>query len=212
MNLRQLQQLLDKAMLKELPGIEAQIKLGRIGHADLKRFHAIPAHAIKSAVLILLFEKDNQVYIPFIVRSIDGRVHSGQIAFPGGRFEEGDQNLQQTALREAAEEIGINPIKLRVLGQLTPIYIPPSNYLVQPFVAVAKYQPVFQRDDKEVAAILELPMLELLKQENITNSVFSVSTGEDVEAACFSIDEHLIWGATAMILSEFIEIIHRNND
>lgn len=209
MNLNQLQSKIQQAILLPLPGIDAQVMLGRVGAVDLKRFHQIPDHAIQSAVMIILYEKQNTIFIPFIVRANDGRVHSGQIAFPGGRFDTGDQNLQHTALREVAEEIGVNPLKLNVIGKLTPLYIPPSNYLVHPFIAVAKQLPIFKRDDIEVAEILELKLNDFLDQNVIIESTFKVTTGEDVKASCFNIQGNLIWGATAMIMNELLEIIKK---
>jgi 8-oxo-dGTP pyrophosphatase MutT (NUDIX family) len=134
-------------------------------------------------------------------------VHSGQISLPGGKFEDSDDSLVFTALREAREEIGINPVKVQIIGQLTEMYIPPSNFMVTPIVGYQTSPPRFRADPKEVARIIEVNLVDLLEKRNIRNKNIRLRTGISIKAPVYFIDGNVIWGATAMILSEFREIV-----
>jgi 8-oxo-dGTP pyrophosphatase MutT (NUDIX family) len=164
--------------------------------------------AAKSAVLILLVEKNGDLYVPFIKRAVYQGVHSGQISLPGGRFDTGDKDVLATALRETEEEIGIDRRIPVVLGSLSPLYIPPSNFMVYPFVAAFSGTPVYKKDDNEVREIVEIPLKAFFEKDNISEKTFeSSSTGKQKNAPYFNVGGLEIWGATAMIISEFIEII-----
>ncbi len=136
-----------------------------------------------------------------IRRAEDGLTHSGQISLPGGSQEAGE-SLQETALREACEEIGAACAELDVLGQLSPLYIPPSNFLVTPTVGWADQRPDFRCDPREVAELIEVPLSALFDRNVMKREPWTLR-GATVEVPFYQIGPHKVWGATAMILSEF---------
>ncbi|WP_025763629.1 NUDIX hydrolase [Dyadobacter tibetensis] len=159
----------------------------------------------RSAILILFYPYQNDIYFPVILRPPYDGVHSGQIAFPGGRQEPTDRDLVQTALREAQEEIGLRLNEVKVLGQLSQLFIPPSNFNVLPVVACTPSRPSFYPDPREVADIYEIPFSEIIKQEIIGSSQIIIR-GEPVTAPYYKIDNKEIWGATAMMISELLDV------
>lgn len=192
---------------RELPGEPAQEKMA----PNVRRhFKTIYAKRRNAGVLILLFPKNNQLYTVCIKRTEYDGAHSGQISFPGGKFEPGDQNLEQTALRESKEEIGVIPEKVNVLGKLTPLHIPVSNFYVLPFVGFYETVPKFKRDPNEVEKIIEIPLSDLLNPENCTLQEFHYGDLA-FTAPIYKPKELVIWGATAMIMSEFLEVVKKLN-
>jgi len=164
--------------------------------------------AKKSSVLILLYpgrEYPQPTFVVILRPTYEG-IHSGQISLPGGRFELTDEDIKQTALRETYEEIGIDPAEVTIIGQLTQLYIPPSNYLVQPFVGFTSGSPAFNPQPEEVEQIIEIPLTTLLDENNLVQKEISVG---DIQFSTpsFVINGTTIWGATAMILNEFKEIL-----
>lgn len=159
----------------------------------------------ESAVMILLFPAKNDFEIVFIQRVNYNGVHSGQISFPGGQAEKSDGSLLATSLRETEEEIGISRNQIEVLGQLSPLYIPPSNFNVHPFVGFVDYKPDFHKDINEVKEIFSVPLKVLFSSESKQMKQIKIHTGENVIVPCFFVQEKIIWGATGMILSEFVE-------
>ena len=171
---------------------------------------AIPADARPSAVLALLFAREQELSLLLIRRTEDGRAHSGQISFPGGRQEPYDADLRATALREAQEEVGLLSTEVDILGGLTPLYIPVSNFMVYPYVGFAARRPEFKLNASEVAGVLEVPFGEILREE--TKALTQVVSPADpdrirqVNAYRLS-DGSIIWGATAMMLAELEMLI-----
>ena len=206
-------QQLENELKKPLPGVQIQLRMSSISRfRELMDFSHQP-DAIRSSVLILLFPagKNGDVSLVLILRPRYDGVHSGQIALPGGRFESSDGDLLNTALREAREEIGIDPGKIRIIGQLTELYIPPSNYLVAPFIGSVPDEPSFKPDLQEVEEIIVIRLRDLIEERSLKIKEFVVSSGLKVTAPCYDVDGQLIWGATAMILSEFTEIVKRGS-
>lgn len=160
----------------------------------------------KSAVLILLYPKNDELYTTYILRPEYPGVHSGQIAFPGGKMEETDSNLEETALREAFEEVNINPQDVEVLGQLTELYVPPSNFLITPFVGYQSKPPNFIPQISEVSKIIESPLSTLLNPQAIKDHTIPLAT-KKLKVKGFYFDEHIVWGATAMITKELVDLI-----
>lgn len=165
--------------------------------------------AMPAAVLMLLFpylnhEKDIRLLL--IKRKVYPGVHSGQISFPGGKKEQVDATLWDTAVREAEEEIGMKKKGIEQLRALGPIYIPPSNFLVTPYVAWTNEHPVLVPNQKEVELLL-MPSLAYLMELPVERALVRLSTGEEIEVPCFRYQEHIVWGATAMMLSELLIIL-----
>lgn len=158
-----------------------------------------------SAVMILLYERDGVIHLPIIVRPTYDGFHSGQLSLPGGKRELEDTNNQSTALRETEEEIGIKPDEITIIGELTSLYIPKSNFMVYPFVGYTMSTPTFITDNEEVDTLLEIP-ISLLSDKNKSNFHFKAGDIE-IDAPCWKINEHNLWGATAMILAEFKTLI-----
>jgi 8-oxo-dGTP pyrophosphatase MutT (NUDIX family) len=155
--------------------------------------------------LILFYEKHNLVHTVLIKRPVYEGVHSGQVAFPGGKWEVADKSLYHTAIRESAEEIGILPEKVEFIGKLTDLYIPPSNYIVSPFVGIYNHIPTFSPDPNEVSAVIEIPLNELLRLTDPFQLVeFILPGGISLQSPGFDYQGNIVWGATAMILNEFL--------
>ncbi len=166
--------------------------------------------AAKSGVLILFYPKDDKIFTVFIERPLYDGVHSGQIAFPGGKTEYNDKTLAETAIREANEEIGIEKRKVAVIGSLSDVFVSPSNYIITPFVGIYKNEPLFSIDEKEVKRLIQIPFCEIVKKENIAKAKVEASDGIIYEVPCFKFGNNIIWGATAMILNEFIYLWNSN--
>lgn len=157
----------------------------------------------QGAVLVALYDKNGQTQLVLTRRHDDLNDHAGQIAFPGGRREDGEA-LETTALREAEEEIGLQPASVTILGRLDCLYIPPTDYEVHPFVAWHNGQPQFQRQASEVAEILEVSLAHLLDPASRHEETWDYR-GMKVQVPFYLVGSHKVWGATAMMLSEFLE-------
>ena len=168
-----------------------------------------PGQARQGAVLILLYEADGQWRLPLIKRQDDLSHHPGQVAFPGGRLE-GGETPYQAALRETEEEIGVPGKTVALLGALSPIYIPPSDFEVHPFVGWRESgRPAFHPDPREVAEVIEVSLTHLRDPACRASERWELR-GQAVEIPYFNIPPHKVWGATAIILSEFLaRIDHR---
>lgn len=193
---------LKRELKKDLPGEKAQIKM-----APGVRHLFEPKNDIRTAgVLILLYPIKYELHIAFIQRTEYNGPHSGQISFPGGKLEDTDKNIIYTALRESNEEIGINPEKVNILGQLTPLHIPVSNFIVYPIVGMYETTPSFKADPHEVKEVISFKLSDLLNPANCTSQEFKYGDLSFI-APIYNPNDVTIWGATAMILSEFLEII-----
>lgn len=161
----------------------------------------------KSAVLVLFYPYKDEIYFPLILRPAYDGVHSGQVAFPGGRFEPTDENLIRTALREAQEEIGLRLNDVKVVGILTELFIPASNFYVLPVIATMPYRPDFYPDPREVEDIFEINLKEISDIEIIGSGDIQVR-GEQVHAPHYMVQGYKIWGATAMMISELLTVLN----
>jgi 8-oxo-dGTP pyrophosphatase MutT (NUDIX family) len=156
----------------------------------------------------MLFYPKNQItHLALIVRNSYPGVHSSQIGFPGGKVELSDVNLAETALRETHEEVGIAPHQIKILKTFSEIYIPPSNFLVAPFMGVAYEELTFIPDPAEVKKVLELSVADFLDEQILTKVMMSTSYAASIEVPAFQIDKYVVWGATAMMMSELKEVI-----
>ena len=159
-----------------------------------------------AAVLLPLYQHQEAYGLIFTQRSHTLYYHRGQIAFPGGGHEEYDPSLQHTALRESAEEIGLQPTHVRVLGQLDDLLTTGSNYLIRPFVGTIPYPYPFVLDTRETASIIEVP-LGWLHQHNPPSEEQRQHDGRLVRSFFFDYEGHVIWGATAKIVKQFLDLL-----
>ena len=197
---------LKDVFLKPLPGKDAQYRMSPPG-----RRQAVTEKPFRrSGVLLLLYPYHDLISIVFIKRAEYNGIHSGQVSFPGGMFEEKDVTLEQTAVRETMEETGVKAGEINIIGKLTPLYIEVSNTEVFPFVAVCQQRPDFMHDPAEVQYVIEAPLRELLMPENCRTKLMEIG-GKRIPVPYYDIQHHHIWGATAMILSEFLEML-KNSD
>lgn len=197
---------LERLDFTRLPGIEAQLTLApTYRHEQIRSMGTGQDTAVKSAVMILVYpSSEGFPTTVFIQRPDYDGVHGGQISFPGGRYEEGDVDLKQTALRETYEEIGIPSGQIRVLGKLTDLYIPPSNYLVSPYLGLADHPLQFMPDKNEVEALIEVGICSFLNEGSLGVFNIALRDGTNPLVPCYFVEDRYIWGATAMIMSEFL--------
>jgi 8-oxo-dGTP pyrophosphatase MutT (NUDIX family) len=197
-----------KARLQQpLPGEEVQFLMAPVSRLRLKQINPETYRPRPSAVLILLFPENGSYTVVLIKRPEYDGVHSAQVAFPGGRFEEGDQDLAATALREAGEEIGLETANVEILGKLTDLYIQPSNFLVSPYVAHFKQKPRLQPDAREVEQILYADLFSLAKADMRMEKSIVHSDGQKIKTPYYEIGGFTVWGATAMIISELNAVV-----
>lgn len=195
---------LGERLQQPLPGYEAQSRMMNINRPDVRN---APPTARQSGVLLLLYPEAENIRIVLIERSADGGVHSGQIALPGGRMEDSDESIVQTALREAAEEVALNAHMVTVAGRLSPLYIPVSNFEVHPVIGFATEPPQLIPSEAEVARILRLPLDSLFDRKEMVHVQASGLNLVIHTIAYMMDDEQFIWGATAMILSELEALV-----
>ena len=197
---------LKTSLQNPLPGIEAQL---RMAHVARHEANPTPENAKMASVLALLYPRKHQWYIVLIERVTNsGDRHSGQISLPGGRYDQTDDSLAFTALREAHEEVGVIIQNTHLLGSLTSLYIPVSNFLVHPFVGFTDTHPVFTPELQEVKSILEVPLNDFLIAGNQKVKNLKINPQITLQnVPYFDIQGKTIWGATAMILSELSEVV-----
>lgn len=196
--------ILKNELQKPLPGNDAQLLMS----PSLRRPNQSGIPAGKAGVMILLYKRLEDVYMVFIRRAEYDGVHSGQISFPGGMHEPGDDSLLTTAIRETEEEIGISWNDMITIGTLTCLHVPVSNVNILPVVAILTGQPVFNPDANEVAFVIEARIKDIINPVNRKRKMIRIGDFE-IEAPYFDINGHHIWGATAMMLSEFLEVLNR---
>lgn len=198
---------IESQLRKPLPGRSAQAKMA---HFNRPYSPEIPQDAKLACVMLLLYPKDNQTYFVLIERMSTNKNdrHSGQISFPGGKLDQTDLTLLDGALRETEEEVGINQKDIKSIGSLTDLYIDVSNFHVFPFIGTLDYTPKFVPQPTEVQSILEVPLT--LLQDPATRQAKNLKIGKGItikNAPYFNIFGHVVWGATAMMLNEFLEVL-----
>lgn len=203
-------QKLKEALQQALPGEEAQkLMIPRMEPTD--RFDKTSMKSARpGGVLILLYQKNNEVFFPLIQRPVYNGAHSGQISLPGGKKEPDDLNIIDTAQRETFEEIGVPSDLIQVIGRLSPLFIPVSNFVIEPVVGYIDKSPQFQLDEREVVRLIEAKILDLQIKAPLEKMI-NTSSGIQLMAPYFDIEQNVVWGATAMILSEFRQILNNIN-
>ena len=198
--------------LKQMPKLSNLKLLGQEAHylmAPEERVRALSNLDIESnnprwaGVMAVFYpDKNDETNLVLILRKTYKGVHSNQVGFPGGKAETFDRSIEETALRETEEEIGLPASAIEVVKKLTKLYIPPSNFWVQPFIGTVEYTPEFIAEEAEVAAILEVPLTEFLSESSLINYTVDTSYGKMIDVPAFKLADHTVWGATAMMLSE----------
>ena len=197
-----------KVLNVALPAANAHRKMVPPNREDLlKNTDFTKISPKKAAVLMLFYPKNSQTHLALIIRTSYNGVHSSQIAFPGGKVEKEDLNLEHTAIRETHEEIGVHPTNVKVIRPFTEVYIPPSNFMVYPFFGYSQNELEFKLQQDEVAGIVELPLKDFLDDRILVTNTMKTSYAGSIDVPGFQVDEHFIWGATAMILSELKETL-----
>lgn len=191
-----------------LPGRAAQYKMA---HSVRQSPRSAPENARIACVLALLYPIEEAWHLVLIQRISNNNPndrHKGQISFPGGQLEPDDPTLADGALREAKEEVGVDPAKVELLGQLTELYIPVSNFKVYPFAGVTYERPNFRPQLSEVHEILEIPLSDLINPDN--QQLTNIRIDEHItlkRVPYYNVADKIVWGATAMMLSEFLEMV-----
>lgn len=208
MNFQDFLQIVPHFNAVNLPGVDAHnIMVPKERLEIMKKINFEQIKPKIAAVMMLFYPKDGITHLVLIVRNSYEGVHSSQIAFPGGKYENEDANFEETALRETHEEIGIHPKKIEILKAFTRLYIPPSNFMVYPYLGICKEEIVFNPNPAEVSGIIELPLSTFLSDTIIIESKIKTSYANAIDVPAFKIEEHIVWGATAMILSELKVIL-----
>lgn len=201
---------LKQALTPPLPGSVAHDMLAPEQRKSLLLQNNDLTKAQLSSVLVLFFpDSNNKISIVFIKRVEYKGVHSGQISFPGGKAEKHDKDYFDTAFRETEEEIGVERSNIQTLGVLSELYVPPSNFIIFPVVGATNDNPVFIKEPKEVAEIIQVPFEFFFTKEAV--GVHQITTNDNMsfDVPGYMINKNLIWGATAMILSELIHVTNK---
>ena len=193
----------------KLPGEVAQFKMAPMERlAVLKKIAIEKATVRKAGVLVLFYPSEvKQTTLALILRKTYKGVHSAQIGFPGGKYENEDTSLKETALRETEEEIGVLRNTVSVLKKLTEVYIPPSNFFVQPYLGITKNTPNFILQEEEVETLIEVPLIHFMDDTIKIHQNLITSHAKNIKVPAFLLNNYLVWGATAMMLSEVREML-----
>ena len=178
---------------------------------ELESLDIASLNAKEAAVLCLIYPRNKRSYVVFILRNAYPGVHSRQIGFPGGRREEYDESFISTAIRETEEEIGVNGNDIKAITHLSRLFIPPSNFIVYPFLGLMEDEPVFKPEPSEVDDIIEVELDHILDENCISTKKLSTSYAKNINVNCFQYQDKVIWGATAMILSELRAMLLKIN-
>ena len=196
-------------LARPLPGLDAQLRMAPRPRPGWDP-HALPDGLRAAAGLILLYPHDDALLLPLTLRGSTLRHHTGQVSLPGGRVDEGE-SIEAAALREADEEVGLAPGTVEVLGQLTPLHVPVSRHLLHPVVGVTTARPTFRLSEPEVERLIEVPLARLRAPDAVAweqrRRERSPRAGQLMEVPYFAVGGVKVWGATAMILAEFLAVI-----
>ena len=202
MPLREIEATLRKSLAKTLPGIEAQMRFAPELLRNAWRTGQLPTESRQAAALLLLYPHETGPAVALTVRASGLARHPGQISLPGGATDPGE-TLAEAALREAAEEIGVDPTSVRILGELTPVHVIVSGFTLHPVVGLTDRRPEFMPDPGEVQEVLEVSLDHLRDASRIRQGT-RIREGVAIEYPYFDLLGHQVWGATAMVLGEFI--------
>lgn len=164
--------------------------------------------ARKAGVMALFYpDATYDTKLMLILRKTYRGVHSAQVAFPGGKEEDHDESIMATALRETAEEVGVSEHQIEVLREMTQVYIPPSNFYVHPFIGMSQETPQFRKQESEVEELLEVTCRDMIDDENVVTEIVNTSYQKTISVPAFKLNGKIVWGATAMMLSEIKDLL-----
>ncbi|MEO6347155.1 MAG: CoA pyrophosphatase [Aquaticitalea sp.] len=192
-----------------LPGLTSQLKMSPPFRLELIEQQKEAMKSSKKAAVTALFYPDEKqvTKLILILRKTYEGVHSAQVGFPGGRLEDDDESLMHAALRETWEEVGVPIRDIQVLKPLTEIYIPPSNFTVYPFLGVTHTTPKFVKQDEEVEDLIEVSLTDFVDDNFVTSLNVMTSLNKEMLVPAFKLNGHIVWGATAMMLSELKDLL-----
>ncbi|HLV93311.1 MAG TPA: CoA pyrophosphatase [Aequorivita sp.] len=211
MDFREFEKRIVKVTKMELPGETVQMKMAPAERLrELKEEIIQTKNAKQAGVMVLFYPTlEQQTNLILILRKTYKGVHSAQVGFPGGKIESVDNSIQDAALRETEEEVGVPRNDISVIKKLTEIYIPPSNFFVQPFLGITQNSPNFVPEEKEVESLIEVNLNDFMDNKCITSRIITTSYAVDLEVPAFKLNGHIVWGATAMMLNEVRELISK---
>jgi 8-oxo-dGTP pyrophosphatase MutT (NUDIX family) len=193
----------------ELPGEAIQLKMAPMERLiELTKKARSQVNPRKAGVMVLFYPSETaKTNLILILRKTYKGVHSAQVGFPGGKQEENDLSLEHAALRETEEEVGVHSASIMVLKKLTEIYIPPSNFFVQPYLGITPVTPKFTLQEDEVETLIEVPLTHFMDDSILITETISTSYGKHINVPAYRLNGHIVWGATAMMLSEVRELL-----
>lgn len=199
--------LASKIIEMPIAGLEAQFMLAPKIRKDFSDKMIEEQQPKKAAILALFYpDKNNNTHFLLTKRASYKGTHSAQISFPGGKFDFEDKSLKNTALRETNEEIGVEKKDITVIKEMTDVYIPPSNFLVTPFIGYIKNTPLFIKN-YEVKELIPVSLDDFLNKTSILTTTLSTSYAKEITVPCFKLNSYIVWGATAMMLNEIRELL-----
>lgn len=209
MNFESFKKLLSKIQHLDLPAEKSHVKMMPPYRNELVTNHKEPLHTARKAAVLALFYPDefNETKLVLILRKTYKGVHSAQVGFPGGKVEKEDKSLADTALRETFEEVGVELDNMVIVKSLSKVYIPPSHFNVFPFIGHCIQTPVLKKQDEEVEAILEVDLKHFLDDSNLKSKKVKPEQLKEFDVPALELNNHLVWGATAMMLSEVKDLI-----
>jgi 8-oxo-dGTP pyrophosphatase MutT (NUDIX family) len=209
MNFDEFLKSISKIEIIQLPAEASQFKMVPPFRRELEKRQRKAKKTAKSAGVLALFYPDqgNLTKLVLNLRKTYNGVHSAQVGFPGGKLEAQDKSLEAAAIRETFEEIGVPISNIEVVKRLTDVYIPPSNFNVQPFMGIVRKTPDFKKQDDEVETIIEVELQHFLDDKVVISKRVATSYNVEVEVPAFKLNGYIVWGATAMMLSEIKDIL-----
>lgn len=197
---------LAKIEVLPLGGLDSQFKMAPALRKLYNEDQIIERNPKTAAVLAIFFPNNaNETMLILTKRANYNGVHSSQISFPGGKHEYADILIKNTALRETNEEIGINKENVHIIKTLSKVYIPPSNFFVTPFLAYMNYHPFYYKNE-EVEEVIEVKLSDLMDINNLATINITTSYANKIDVPCYKLNNEIVWGATAMMLSEIIDL------
>jgi 8-oxo-dGTP pyrophosphatase MutT (NUDIX family) len=195
----------EEALKRDLPGERSHQKMLPESRSLVIPFEK-SVKVKESSVLVFLILKNNELHFCLTRRNPNMKHHPGQISFPGGSREEYESNINDTALRELEEETGVDKTKIKIIGNLSKLYISVSNFLIYPVVGFLNHEPEFKTDPNEVTEMIIISLQSFFDENNLTSTNIETNIGR-LNVPCYNINNWIIWGATAMIISEFTELL-----